>query len=151
MNGLMALFCPTTNSMRCIIKRGAFKLWGYSNHEAAIRVPSNACKPSLTHFELKTSDACGNPYIVLGAIIAAGMDGIKCKLPISPPYQGDSRFISEEELKKKNDNHNSILSGLVIYHDRKWCKPAHFVATLIIMLLPGVLFHAGNKFAQRSY
>ena len=151
MNGLMALFCPTTNSMCRIIKRGAFKLWGYSNHEAVIHVPSNACKPSPTHFELKTSDACGNPYLVLGAIIAAGMDGIKCKLPISPPYQGDSRFISEEELKKKNDNHNSILSELVIYHDRKWCKPAHFVATLIIMLLPGVLFYAGNKVAQRSY
>ena len=105
LSGLMALSCPTTNSLRRIAPcrwSGAFKLWGYGNREAAIRVPSNACKPNPTHFELKTSDACGNPYFVLGAAIAAGMDGIKRKLPIPPPYQDDPGVLSEEELKKKN-------------------------------------------------
>ena len=105
LSGLMALSCPTTNSLRRIVPHhwsGAFKLWGYGNREAAIRVPSNTCKPSPTHFELKTSDACGNPYFVLGAAIAAGMDGIKRKLPIPPPYQDDPGVLSEEELKELN-------------------------------------------------
>ena len=105
LSGLMALSCPTTNSLRRIAPcrwSGAFKLWGYGNREAAIRVPSNACKPNPTHFELKTSDACGNPYFVLGAAIAAGMDGIKRKLPIPPPYQDDPGVLSEEELKELN-------------------------------------------------
>ena len=105
LSGLMALSCPTTNSLRRIAPcrwSGAFKLWGYGNREAAIRVPSNACKPNPTHFELKTSDACGNPYFVLGTAIAAGMDGIKRKLPIPPPYQDDPGVLSKEELKEKN-------------------------------------------------
>ena len=105
LNGLMAISVPTTNSLRRIAPcfwSGAFKIWGYGNREAAIRVPSNACKPNPTHFELKTSDACGNPYFVLGAVIAAGMDGIKRNLPIPPPYQDDPGVKSEEELKKNN-------------------------------------------------
>ena len=105
LSGLMAVSVPTTNSLRRIAPcfwSGAFKIWGYGNREAAIRVPSNACKPNPTHFELKTSDACGNPYFVLGAAIAAGMDGIKRNLPIPPPYQDDPGVLSEEELKKNN-------------------------------------------------
>jgi glutamine synthetase len=104
MEGLMALSCPTTNSYRRIIPghwSGAYRVWGYGNREASIRVPANATSPSPTHFELKTSDPAGNPYFVLAASIAAGLDGIRRKIPIPPPCNIDPFLLTDEERKEK--------------------------------------------------
>lgn len=77
---LMALTTPSTNSYRRIQPHawsGAFRCWGIDNREAAIRVPSYSEENSPTHFELKTVDATANPYLALGAVIAAGLDGVR--------------------------------------------------------------------------
>ena len=105
LKGIMALSCPTTNSMRRIVPghwSGAYHTWGYGNREAPVRVPANGSQPSPTHFELKASDTAGNPYFVLGIVIAAGLDGIKRKLPLREPYQDDPGLLSEEEREKLN-------------------------------------------------
>ncbi|MBD2157393.1 glutamine synthetase family protein [Leptolyngbya sp. FACHB-16] len=76
---LMAITTPTTNSYRRLKPHywsGAFRCWGYDNREAAVRIPGNPVPPSPTHLELKTVDASANPYLALGAVIAAGLDGI---------------------------------------------------------------------------
>ncbi|HAC62567.1 MAG TPA: glutamine synthetase, partial [Cyanothece sp. UBA12306] len=80
---LMALTTPCTNSYRRIRPHfwsGAFSTWGYDNREGAVRVPSNPLPPSPTHFELKTVDASANPYLALGAVIFAGLDGVNRNL-----------------------------------------------------------------------
>ncbi len=85
---LMALTTPSTNSYRRIRPHfwsGAFAAWGYDNREGAVRVPSNPVPPSPTHFELKTSDASANPYLALGAVIFAGLDGIGRNLSPGDP------------------------------------------------------------------
>ncbi|MEH1785606.1 MAG: glutamine synthetase family protein [Nostoc sp.] len=97
---LMALTTPSTNSYRRIRPHswsGAFRCWGLDNREAAVRVPSNPEFNGSSHFELKTVDASANPYLALGAVIAAGLDGIQRSLkPGNPAAQDPGHLPSEE-------------------------------------------------------
>ncbi len=97
---LMALTTPSVNSYRRIRPHfwsGAFRAWGLDNREAAVRVPSNFAPPSPTHFELKTVDASANPYLALGAVISAGLDGINRNLEPGEPVKVDPGTILEAE------------------------------------------------------
>jgi glutamine synthetase len=67
------------------------------NREAAIRVPSNPEEESPTHFELKTVDASANPYLALGAVIAAGLDGVRHCFELGEPVLVDPGHLSETE------------------------------------------------------
>jgi glutamine synthetase len=95
---LTALTIPTRNSFRRIRPHfwaGAFTAWGYDNREAAIRVSRN--KHGCTRFELKTADASANPYLALGAMLAAGLDGIEKKLERPNEVSTDPALLSEAE------------------------------------------------------
>jgi glutamine synthetase len=97
---LMALTTPSTNSYRRIRPHywsGAFRCWGMDNREAAVRVPSNPEEGSPTHFELKTVDASANPYLALGAVIAAGLDGVRHCLELGESVAIDPGHIIEAE------------------------------------------------------
>ena len=97
---LMALTTPSTNSYRRIRPHywsGAFRCWGMDNREAAVRVPSNPEEMSPTHFELKTLDASANPYLALGAVIAAGLDGVRHCLELGESVAVDPGRMSETE------------------------------------------------------
>ncbi|MGQ4647981.1 glutamine synthetase family protein [Lyngbya aestuarii] len=97
---LMALTTPSPNSYRRIRPHcwsGAFRCWGMDNREAALRVPSNPEFLSPTHFELKTVDATANPYLALGTIIAAGLDGIRTSLELGESVTVDPGNLSEAE------------------------------------------------------
>ena len=97
---LMALTTPSTNSYRRIrphLWSGAFRCWGIDNREAALRVPSNPEEPSPTHFEFKTVDASANPYLALGAVIAAGLDGVRHCFELGEPVSVDPGHMTELE------------------------------------------------------
>lgn len=97
---LMALTTPSTNSYRRIRPHqwsGAFRCWGMDNREAAVRVPSNPEEMSPTHFELKTVDASANPYLALGAVIAAGLDGVRHCLELGESVAIDPGHMTESE------------------------------------------------------
>jgi len=97
---LMALTTPSTNSYRRFLPHywsGAFRCWGIDNREAAIRVPSNPEEIGPTHFELKTVDASANPYLALGAVIAAGLDGVKHCFELGEPVAVDPGYMTESE------------------------------------------------------
>jgi glutamine synthetase len=94
---LMALTTPTPNSYRRLHPHcwaGAFRCWGPDNREAALRVPSDPAHASPTHIELKTLDATANPYLALGAILAAGLDGITRKLELPEGITVDPSLLS---------------------------------------------------------
>ena len=96
----MALTTPSTNSYRRIRPHhwsGAFRCWGMDNREAAVRVVSNPEESSPTQFELKTMDASANPYLALGAVIAAGLDGIRHCLELGEPVTVDPGYMTEAE------------------------------------------------------
>ena len=89
---LMAITTPTTNSLRRVVPGawcGSYRCWGDENKEAAVRVPFNTRAPNPTHVELKTNDATSNPFLALGGLIFAGMDGVKRKLPLPPNIDFD--------------------------------------------------------------
>jgi glutamine synthetase len=52
---------------------------------------------SPTHFELKTVDASANPYLALGAVIAAGLDGVRHCFELGEPVTVDPGDLSESE------------------------------------------------------
>ena len=98
---LMAITTPSTNSykrIRAFAWSGAYRVWGYDNREAAIRVPTERDGPP-EHVELKTADAAANPYLALGALLACGLDGIARQLPLAPPTQQDPSTLLDDERK----------------------------------------------------
>ena len=82
---LVALTNPTTNAYRRdgISECPAKFNWGINNRRVAYRVQNesqNGCR-----IEVRYPAAC-NPYLTLAAVVAAGLDGIKNKLPCSREY-----------------------------------------------------------------
>lgn len=116
---LMAITTPSTNSYRRLQPHfwsGAFRCWGMDNREAAIRVPSNPQPPSPTHIELKTIDASANPYLALGAVIAAGLDGIRQQQELGEPVAIDPGYLSEEERQQHAIDRLPAHLGQAIEH-----------------------------------
>jgi glutamine synthetase len=101
---LMAVTAPSPNSYRRLLPHcwsGAFRCWGIDNREAAIRVPSNPEGTGPTNFELKTIDATANPFLALGAVIAAGLDGVRRGLELSEPTAADPGHMREADRAGK--------------------------------------------------
>ncbi|MFL2936703.1 MAG: glutamine synthetase family protein [Myxococcota bacterium] len=97
--GLCALTAPSTNSYRRIRPgawAGAYRVWGYDNKEAALRVPSSR-RGGPTNVELKVADASANPYLALAAVIGAGLDGVERGLTLPDPVAEDAGSLTEEE------------------------------------------------------
>jgi glutamine synthetase len=107
---LCALTVPSVNSYRRLQPgwwAGAFACYGLDNREASVRVASTHLLPSAdangksTNFELKTCDASANPYIALGGLIAAMLEGIKRKLEPGEPLQTAPGAFSEAEREAR--------------------------------------------------
>ncbi len=116
---LMALTTPSVNSYRRLQPHfwsGAYRCWGMDNREAAVRVPSNPEPPSPTHIELKTVDASANPYLALGATIAAGLDGIRQELDPGEPVAIDPGHLPEAERRLHGIDRLPENLGMAIEH-----------------------------------
>lgn len=119
---LMAVTTPSPNSYRRIRPHcwsGAFRCWGFDNREAAVRIPTNAEYPSPTHIELKTVDASSNPHLALGAVIAAGLDGVRRKLQIPEEVSVDPGSMSETERETREiDRLPTLLGDAIAFLER---------------------------------
>jgi glutamine synthetase len=51
------------------------------------------------NIEYRAADATGNPYLSLAAVVRAGLEGLKAKLPTPPLVTGDPTLMSEAERK----------------------------------------------------
>jgi glutamine synthetase len=99
---LVALTCASVNSYRRLQPQmwaSAYRAWGPDNREGALRVasPFKGHEAESTNIELKSSDSSANPYISLGGVIAAGLDGIERRLTLSPPATVDPFTLTEKE------------------------------------------------------
>jgi glutamine synthetase len=104
--GLCGLTAPSFNSYHRIVPQywaGAFTCWGYDNREAPLRVPSlfRGMEEASTNVELKTADASCNPYLAIGGLIAAGLDGLERGLEPPEPVNIDPATIPEEERAQR--------------------------------------------------
>ena len=105
---LVALTCPSVNSYRRLKPQAwssAFVCYGPDNREAALRIPSPfwGHEMASTNLELKPSDSSANPYIALGGLIAAGLDGIAHELQPTAGHlvDVDPATISEEKRERR--------------------------------------------------
>jgi glutamine synthetase len=100
--GLAALTVPSRNSYRRLLPHfwaGAFAVWGYDNREAAVRVARGPA--GATRLELKTCDATCNPYLALGALLAAGLDGLRRELELPAEVTVDPGHYSDDERRRR--------------------------------------------------
>jgi glutamine synthetase len=104
--GLCGLTAPSFNSYHRIVPHywaGAFVCWGVDNREAPVRVasPLRGAEEATTNVELKACDATCNPYLALGALIAAGVDGLERGLEPPEPVAVDPATLTAAERKRR--------------------------------------------------
>lgn len=104
--GMLMLLAPTINSYERLQPHcwaGAYACYGFENREAAVRlIGSNGKAISLTdHFEVKTVDATANPYVAVGALLAAGMAGVQRHLTLPAPMTTDPDSLATEQRPER--------------------------------------------------
>jgi glutamine synthetase len=91
--GMSALFAPTINSYKRYVPDSFcpyYMVWGMDNRTVYCRVPDE--RGAATRVENRAPCASANPYIVIAAAFAAGLDGIKNKIEPEAPIKGDVGF-----------------------------------------------------------
>ena len=81
--GMCAVLAPLVNSYKRLVagyEAPVHISWARINHSALIRVP-RASQAESTRLELRCPDPSCNPYLAFAVMLAAGLDGIRRKLP----------------------------------------------------------------------
>jgi glutamine synthetase len=99
---LLAIGAPTALSYHRLQPShwaGAFACWGNENREAALRLEGAAGPHAQrgANVEWKSVDGAANPYLALGALLAAGLDGVERGLRLPPPVRADPLDLPEAE------------------------------------------------------
>ncbi|WP_078588833.1 MULTISPECIES: glutamine synthetase family protein [Streptomyces] len=70
---------------------GAYQCWGLENREAALRLVTGSTgeRATAANAEVKCFDASANPYLAVGAVLAAGLAGLDQRLALPPEFTGD--------------------------------------------------------------
>ena len=94
MPALLAVGAPSVASyLRLRPQRWAapWRCWGRENREAALRLIDGSASTAgaAANAEVKVFDASANPYLVVGALIAAGLDGVERGLQLPPEATTD--------------------------------------------------------------
>lgn len=77
---LCAFTNPSVNSYRRLVpnqEAPVYRFFSGPNRSAAIRVPAYARSPKKMRFEYRVADGTCNPYLAMGAMLMAAIDGIK--------------------------------------------------------------------------
>jgi glutamine synthetase len=74
---------------------GPWACWGRENREAALRFVTGmvGSRAEAANLEVKAMDSAANPYLALGAIVAAGLDGLERELSLPEPVLDDPASI----------------------------------------------------------
>lgn len=108
---LTAFYAPTVN---CGKRYRPFSFapinvsWGYENRTVGIRV--KGARGENTHIENRMPCGASNPYLVLAASVAAGVDGIRRKLPLPAAVEGIA--YTRDDLARFPDNLPDALDAL---------------------------------------
>ena len=102
---LAALSCPTVNSYRRLqlhAPLSSYTAWGYDNLHTMVRqVPMKwEDAGGSAHLEFKLADPSANPYLALGGLIAAGLDGISKQMPLTPPVDVSPHTLAENRREE---------------------------------------------------
>jgi glutamine synthetase len=79
----------------------AYNNLGYRDREAGVRICPVFQTADITrqfHFEFRAADAAASPYLVLGAILAAGLHGLDANLPMPQVCEGAPQTMAPQRL-----------------------------------------------------
>jgi glutamine synthetase len=81
---------------------GAFTAWGRENREAALRFVTGmgSHRSVEANLEIKPIDGSANPFLVLGSVIAAGLDGIEREASLPADTTEDPASLSAKERRR---------------------------------------------------
>lgn len=90
---------PLTNSYARFGKFEApqYLTWSHQNRSQLIRIP--AATDEYCRMELRSPDPSCNPYLAFALVIAAGMEGIKQRMPLPPALDVNLYDADPESLK----------------------------------------------------
>ncbi|MBO0757874.1 MAG: type III glutamate--ammonia ligase [Bradyrhizobiaceae bacterium] len=102
---LCAVFAPTVNSYKRLVRQGAmayfswapvFNSYGSNNRTNSVRVPAGGGR-----CESRNVDGSVNPYLAATLALAAGLEGVRDKIDPGPPNEDNLYTISEAERQKR--------------------------------------------------
>ncbi|MFI1535136.1 glutamine synthetase [Streptomyces anandii] len=78
---------------------GVFTAWGRETREAAVRIVTgiHGIRDRAANLEVKPVDLAANPYLALGCLIAAGLDGMDGSAVLPEETTGDPARLGESE------------------------------------------------------
>lgn len=78
---------------------GVFAAWGRETRETAVRVITGMTgrQSQEANLEVKPVDLAANPYLALGCLIAAGLDGLESAASLPEEISGDPARLGAEE------------------------------------------------------
>jgi glutamine synthetase len=107
---LLALTNPSTNSYRRLVpgyEAPVNAFFSLGNRSAAVRIPKYASQPETARVEFRPPDASGNVYLMLAAMLMAGLDGIRNQ--IDPTAHGFGP-IDQNVFAWSDEQRNTIKS-----------------------------------------
>jgi glutamine synthetase len=112
------------------------------NREALLRIPplvgSNGEQAAQMRLEYRGADASANPYLALGAIVRAGLDGVRRGLPCPPLLECDPSLLDAEgaALHRVGGLPDSLERALLALGEdetaRTWLTPLMYDAYLAV-------------------
>ncbi|ADG06351.1 type I glutamate--ammonia ligase [Kyrpidia tusciae] len=93
-----AIANPTVNSYKRLVpgyEAPVYIAWSFQNRSPLVRVP--ASRGLSTRIEVRSPDPSANPYLALAAMLAAGLDGIRNRMPLPEPVNRNIYVMTESE------------------------------------------------------
>ena len=120
-----------------------YSAFGIQNREAAVRVcPSPERDPARRggafNMEIRIPDGTASPYMVIGALVNAGLAGIRDKLPLPPNCDKDPAELSDAERKRLGivELPSSLDEALAALDEDKvvkgWMSPTFYQAYVAV-------------------
>ncbi|MGB2579280.1 glutamine synthetase [Elusimicrobium simillimum] len=101
--GICAVTNQWVNSYKRLVpgyEAPVYIAWGRKNRSTLVRIPQvKTGKPNATRIECRFPDPACNPYLAFSVMLAAGLDGIKNKLPLREPIEENIFGMSKEDRK----------------------------------------------------
>lgn len=107
---LVALTAPSVISYLRMVPHTWSAAWnnlGYRDREACLRIcpvfeGPGADPAAAMNVEFRAADATASPYIALGALVWAGLEGLRQKMPLPPVIAQDPETLGEAKREKLN-------------------------------------------------
>ena len=93
-----AICNPTVNSYKRLVpgfEAPNFVAWSARNRSPLVRVP--AARGTGTRIEVRSPDPSCNPYLAIASMLASGLDGIRRRLPLTPPVNRNIYMMTDDE------------------------------------------------------